>query len=111
MFVFTNRIRIRDDGQASSSRPVLLAGRMLERFAPLLSLSLFIGVWHWLSLRYPPFILPGPGSVAQRFLEKIADGSLPFHALVTLSEALPGLLLGTLAASPASRRSTMDESG
>ena len=100
MFVFTNReaIRIRNDGQANSSRPVLLAGQMLERFAPLLSLSLFIGVWHWLSLRYPPFILPGPASVARRFLEKIADGSLPFHALVTLSEALPGLLLGTLAA-------------
>ncbi|MCS6848423.1 MAG: ABC transporter permease [Anaerolineae bacterium] len=69
-----------------------------SRFAPLISLILFILVWQLLSLRYPPFILPGPASVAERIVEKLADGSLIVHIATTLSEAIPGLILGALAA-------------
>jgi len=75
-----------------------LCRAVAARLPPLLGLFLFLAVWHWLSLRYPPFILPGPASVARRFAEKVADGSLIVHALTTLSEAIPGLLLGTLVA-------------
>lgn len=70
----------------------------LVRLAPALGLAVLLGVWQVLSLRYPPFILPGPALVAERFVEKLLDGTLISHALTTLSEAVPGLLLGTLAA-------------
>jgi NitT/TauT family transport system permease protein len=68
------------------------------RFAPVLGLAVLLAVWQLLSLRYPPFILPGPALVAERFVEKLLDGTLIGHALTTLSEAIPGLLLGTGAA-------------
>ncbi|MCS7054935.1 MAG: ABC transporter permease [Thermoflexales bacterium] len=69
-----------------------------SRLAPLLGLIAFVLVWQLLSLRYPPFILPGPGSVAARLIEKLADGSLVIHSAATLSAAIPGLILGTLVA-------------
>ncbi|MFC1466505.1 MAG: ABC transporter permease [Candidatus Brachytrichaceae bacterium NZ_4S206] len=68
------------------------------RFAPLIGLILFVVAWQLLSLRYPPFILPGPASVAERLVEKLADGSLVMHIAATLSAAIPGLILGALAA-------------
>lgn len=86
---------------ASQTGARALSGRRraaIAEFAPLLTLIGFFAVWHVLSLRYPPFILPGPLSVATRFIEKLADGSLLTHALTTLAEAIPGLLLGALAA-------------
>ena len=49
---------------------------------------------------YPPFILPGPGDVAAAFVRLVADGRLLRHSLVTLSEVIPGLLLGALVAMP-----------
>jgi NitT/TauT family transport system permease protein len=55
-------------------------------------------IWQLLSLRYPPFILPAPFAVAERFFERLADGTLLMHIAATLSAAIPGLLLGTLAA-------------
>jgi len=92
-------LRIREGARPAGTQPSPSAWHTaFSRLAPLFSLLFFISAWHGLSLRYPSFILPGPASVAQRFFEKVADGSLPFHALVTLSEALPGLLWGTLAA-------------
>ncbi|MFN4294414.1 MAG: ABC transporter permease [Thermoflexales bacterium] len=68
------------------------------RFAPLIGLTLFVAAWQLLSLRYPPFILPGPASVMARWVEKLADGSLIAHIAATLSAAIPGLVLGALAA-------------
>ncbi len=43
---------------------------------------------------YPPFILPGPDLVAQRFLTVAVDGSLWQNAQVTLGEALAGFVVG-----------------
>jgi NitT/TauT family transport system permease protein len=64
--------------------------------------SLLIGLlgW-WLAARIsglPAFILPSPGSVWARFLIAIADGSLLFHAGVTLLEIMLGLAAGVLLA-------------
>ena len=49
---------------------------------------------------YPPFILPGPGDVWRQFLVVLGDGRLLRHSLVTISEIIPGLLLGFLIALP-----------
>jgi len=46
----------------------------------------------------PAFILPTPGQVWDRFLVSVSDGSLLFHAWVTLSEVLMGLLIGVSSA-------------
>lgn len=47
---------------------------------------------HWGN--YPPFILPSPGRVWQRFLLAVADGSLLRNSAVTMFEVLMGLLAG-----------------
>lgn len=68
------------------------------RLAPLLAAATFLGAWHLVSLNYPAFILPGPAAVAAKLLERIGDGTLLVHMLTTVSEAVPGLLGGTLVA-------------
>ena len=55
----------------------------------------------WLVTRLaglPAFILPSPGQVAVRFWKALVDGSLLSNTLVTLTEVLLGLLVGTLLA-------------
>jgi NitT/TauT family transport system permease protein len=56
----------------------------------------FLALWGGLValLKYPPFILPGPGRVWSRFLVAVADGSLWYHTSLTLFEIFAGLLLG-----------------
>lgn len=66
----------------------------------LLSFAISLILWQgvvWLG-GYPAFILPSPGAVVVRLGDLLADGSLWFHAGVTLREVLAGLGLGTLAA-------------
>jgi len=62
--------------------------------------SLLIGLLAWyLIARYsglPNFILPSPWSVWTRFLRAIRDGSLPYHAAITLLEILLGLVVGVV---------------
>lgn len=85
-------------GNASNGRlsqRLIAAGLAL---APLIGILLVGLVWQLLSLRYPVFILPGPVVVGQRFIEAFGSQRLLFHAAVTMSEAVPGLLCGTLAA-------------
>jgi NitT/TauT family transport system permease protein len=66
----------------------------------LLSFAISLILWQGLVYlgRYPVFILPSPGAVAHRLLDLLGDGSLWFHAQVTLREVLAGLGLGTLVA-------------
>jgi NitT/TauT family transport system permease protein len=55
----------------------------------------------WAAARFgglPAFILPSPSQVWTRFLRALSDGSLLFHAGVTLFEILLGLLAGTTTA-------------
>ncbi len=49
---------------------------------------------------YPPFILPGPVDVAGALVGLVEDGRLARHFLVTLSEVIPGLIIGVLVALP-----------
>ena len=65
-----------------------------------LSLAAFLGLWQGaVALSgYPAFILPPPMAVLERLGELVADGSLWFHAAVTLREVLAGLGMGAFAA-------------
>jgi NitT/TauT family transport system permease protein len=65
-----------------------------------ISLAAAILLW-WLVTRtagLPAFILPTPVQVAVRFWKALADGSLLSNTVVTLTEVLLGLLVGTIAA-------------
>lgn len=80
---------------------------------PFITLAVFVGVW-WVVTALtaiPPFMLPGPGAVAQALWAQAPY--LAVNAGVTLGEILLGLLAGTLlggaaalgiAASPALQR-------
>ena len=66
----------------------------------LVSFAVFLILWQgviWLG-DYPPFILPPPGAVVERLVDLVENGSLWFHAGVTLREVLAGLGLGMLLA-------------
>lgn len=60
--------------------------------------TLVAGLLMWEALSrwsgLPAFILPAPGSVLNRFLRAVSDGSLLRHTSATLLEVLGGLLLG-----------------
>lgn len=66
------------------------------------SFLLLVGLWQLLVIwgDYPPFILPGPADVVAAFVDLMRDGRLVRHTLVTLSEVIPGLILGVLVALP-----------
>ena len=66
------------------------------------SFFILLGAWQLLVMwgDYPPFILPGPADVAAAFVDLLRDGRLVHHTLVTLSEVIPGLILGVLVALP-----------
>jgi NitT/TauT family transport system permease protein len=49
---------------------------------------------------YEPFILPGPADVWRQFLLVVQDGRLLRHTLITVSEVIPGLLIGVMLAVP-----------
>lgn len=64
--------------------------------------SLLIGLFGWwFAARIfglPAFILPSPGAVWARFVRALGDGSLLFHAGVTLLEITLGLVTGVVLA-------------
>lgn len=68
----------------------------------LVSMVLLLLGWQLLVLvgDYPPFILPGPLDVVQQFVVVASDGRLLRHSLVTISEVIPGLLIGFAIALP-----------
>ena len=65
-----------------------------------LALALFLIAWHFVVKwgNYPPFILPSPSLVWNRFLALLADGTLAMNTGVTLFEVAAGLALGLAAA-------------
>jgi NitT/TauT family transport system permease protein len=71
---------------------------LLHRALPLMGVLALLVLWHLISLAYPEFILPGPMRVAQRWLERIEDGTLLPNALTTLGESALGLLMGSVCA-------------
>lgn len=84
---------------ATSNKPASVEVRLQHRWgAYLVPLSVLAGllVW-WLVVelgRFPPFILPSPGLVLQRFVQVLLDGSLLRNTWVTFQEVMAGLLLG-----------------
>jgi NitT/TauT family transport system permease protein len=56
----------------------------------------FLGLWSAIVKigNYPPFILPSPGRVYDKFVITILDGTLWKHTQITLLEILAGLSLG-----------------
>lgn len=64
------------------------------------SLALALLVWELVVHTWspPPFILPSPGMVWDRFTQVVVDGSLLRHTLVTLSEVMLGLAAGVCVA-------------
>ena len=68
----------------------------------LASLLVLLVAWHLLVIvgDYPPFILPSPADVGRQLQIVLADGRLVRHGLITISEIIPGLLIGVLIAVP-----------
>ena len=61
---------------------------------------LVLGGWQaliWV-MNYPPYILPAPVQVVRRFWRLLRDGTMWYHAQITLREILLGLSLGTVVA-------------
>ncbi|MEN6570966.1 MAG: ABC transporter permease [Anaerolineaceae bacterium] len=75
-----------------------LAGQ--SSWLAVLSLGLVVLIWGLVVQwgKPPSFILPAPAAVWQRFVQVLADGTLLTNTLVTLSEVLLGLLIGSLMA-------------
>lgn len=98
MSVILNRISDVAKAASATRRPPARSDlrSWLVRLAPMITMACVLVLWYLLSLNYPPFILPGPQVVAVTLAHKIADGTLIVNTAVTLSEALPGLLLGAL---------------
>ena len=67
-----------------------------------ISFVVLLVLWQMLTVLggYDRFILPGPLDVWQQFMIVAVDGRLTRHALVTISEVIPGLLLGFAVATP-----------
>jgi NitT/TauT family transport system permease protein len=74
--------------------------RWLRAWLAPLSLIVLLLAW-WAAARFgqfPPFFLPPPGLVLERFGQALLDGSLLRNTLVTLQEVLVGLIVGVIAA-------------
>ena len=69
---------------------------MLRRASPFITVCVLLLLWQWVSAReiISHILVPPPVEVYQAFLDAIADGTLPKHALVTLEEMLYGLIIG-----------------
>lgn len=79
-----------------------MSGRRGRVVPPLVAFAGFMVTWQaivWLG-GYPPFILPGPLVVAQRFAEAVVDGTFAPHLLTTLGEILVGFAVGAAVALP-----------
>ena len=61
-----------------------------------LALVIFFGVWKLVTIvsGFPPYILPPPETVANRFFEAWADGVITPHAAATLREVVVGFAVG-----------------
>jgi NitT/TauT family transport system permease protein len=68
----------------------------------LVSFLLLLLLWQLLTVSgsYDRFILPGPLDVWQQLQIVVSDGRLLRHTAITVSEVLPGLLLGAAIATP-----------
>jgi NitT/TauT family transport system permease protein len=71
--------------------------RVLHEVAPVAGAALvFVILWQAIVIigDYPPYILPGPAVVAERFVSGWTDGIIGPHFWTTLAEVLLGLTVG-----------------
>ena len=68
----------------------------------LVSFVLLLVGWDLLVMwgAYDRFILPGPADVWRQMVIVVGDGRLLKHSLITISEVLPGLVIGLIVAMP-----------
>ncbi|HUM70719.1 MAG TPA: hypothetical protein PLK31_17965 [Chloroflexota bacterium] len=68
----------------------------------IISFALLVIAWQMLVTLggYQKFILPGPLDVWGQMQIVVGDGRLLKHSLITISEIIPGLLIGCLVAAP-----------
>ncbi len=64
----------------------------------MLALLALLGVWQLVTVLqiYPPFIIPAPQAVAEKFYTVMVDGRLWLHTQATLTAVLAGLALGVV---------------
>jgi NitT/TauT family transport system permease protein len=74
-------------------------GRLQEAVPVVVAAVGFLVAWQLVVVMgdYPPFVLPGPLLVAERFTSGWLDGTIAPHFGTTLAEVLLGLLVGGLA--------------
>jgi len=84
----------------SKRSPSALAKRILRWLEWLAPLAALLLIWQLAAkaVKLPPFILPSPADVWERFVHVLLNGSLIYHSAVTLSEISLGLLIGSAAA-------------
>ncbi len=77
-----------------------IARQRLEILLVPVAMVALVGAWALIGRlgNYPPFLLPTPQQVWNRFLRVAVDGTLWYHTSVTLVEILAGLALGLTAA-------------
>lgn len=83
--------------QVAASRSGSVWRRILHDVAPVIGAALlFIVVWEAIVIigDYPPYILPGPLLVAERFVSGWLEGIIAPHFWTTLEEVLLGLAAG-----------------
>ena len=85
----------------TAQRPATAGSRRGRRMASIVgpvaaSLMVFLVAWQAIVAggNYPPFILPGPLTVAERFAAAWTDGTMLPHAWTTLAEVLLGFAIG-----------------
>jgi NitT/TauT family transport system permease protein len=80
-------------GRVRGRRRRAFATTGLPAFA---SLGVFLGLWQAIVVigNYPPFILPGPLVVGQRFVRAWTDGTIWPHFTTTFVEVVLGFLIG-----------------
>lgn len=88
--------------QQTTSRPSVRRApntTLARRAAPWMAIVIVLVLWQIIfSLRlYPPFIIPSPLAVAERFYQVLLDGRLWLHTSTTLSVVLLGLVVGAAA--------------
>jgi len=84
-----------DDDPTANSRSA--SRRLLRDVGPVVAAALaFVLVWGAIVIigSYPPYILPGPLVVSERFATGWLEGTIGPHFMTTLSEVLLGLAVG-----------------
>lgn len=69
---------------------------VFRRAVPVVALVALLALWQLIALLeiYPPFIIPSPQAVVEKFVTVVADGRLGSHTQVTLTAVVTGLVLG-----------------